>query len=620
MHKNKKFTIALVMISVCLLAIPFFCLASDSASQDLLRGDVNGDGNIDLVDVEVLRRYLADVDLDSQASSFDISSGADANSDGVVDSRDLVLLRKYLVDYDYENGELGAPLSGKAPQYTYTSGDGAVTLHYSDTKTSDFENTRAYYELCGYEQYCYNRAGELVSATYTKESRVLTVTFNGRLNELYLTQSENGAEALPEVDYSYDAVCETAITQHYSPEINGMGYFIRLSDGSFVVIDGGYDTDVDHAYDTLCQLNGSEEGIHIRAWLITHSHGDHYSMFSEFSKKYAENVKLDTLLYSPIKDAPNQNNYLNNGVKADVACFNGAQLCPVRTGMSFNFADVTLEILETPEQVYKSSAPADFNETSVVTRVKNSEGSMIFLGDCGAAVCNWLVNTYGESLKSDMVQVSHHGCETATAAVYDNISAHTVFWPCNEALMNTYRGELVKQHILEAEYSKEHILQSYGNVTRPLSHKANVTYIDVFPSDASLVSGSGYVSDINITDGALRYTVAGTGVDPYVSFKVNGVKATKYNAVKIVMDAADISVAGIFFRMSTNTGFVAENYKAFGTPGTCNDGKMTVIVFLGDVAGYKGNLTHLRIDCGTPDTVGQTVDIYSIEMYYIDID
>ena len=246
--------------------------------------------------------------------------------------------------------------------------------------------------------------------------------------------------------------------------------------------------------------------------------------------------------------------------------------------------------------------------------------AMIFLGDCGAAVCNWLVNTYGTALKSDMVQVSHHGCETATAAVYDNIAAHTVFWPCNEALMNTYRGELVKQHILEAEYSKEHILQSYGNVTRPLSHKANVTYIDVFPSDASLVSGSGYVSDINITDGALRYTVAGTGVDPYVSFKVNGVKATKYNAVKIVMDAADISSAGIFFRMSTNTGFIAENYKAFGTPGTSNDGKMTVIVFLGDVAGYKGNLTHLRIDCGNSNTVGQTVDIYSIEMYYIDID
>ena len=79
-------------------------------SSDLLYGDANGDGSINIRDVVLIRKYLADYDYDTESSSVDIAPGADANGDGEVSIRDVVLLRKYLADYDYETGESGIVL------------------------------------------------------------------------------------------------------------------------------------------------------------------------------------------------------------------------------------------------------------------------------------------------------------------------------------------------------------------------------------------------------------------------------------------------------------------------------------------------------------------------------
>lgn len=221
-----------------------------------------------------------------------------------------------------------------------------------------------------------------------------------------------------------------------------------------------------------------------------------------------------------------------------------------------------------------------------------------------------------------MVQVSHHGCETATAELYDNIAAPTVFWPCSESLMYSSRGELVKQHILEAEYSKEHILHGYGTATRALSYKSDVEYLDVLPKDAGLIRGSDDTIDVKIEDGVVKYTVTdavtGKGTDPFVYFTVGGVDSTEYNAVKMVIGEEDLSGAQLFFKMSTDENFTTENSKYFGKQGVSDDGKMTVIVYLGDKIGYSGILKELRLDLN--GAVGDVVEIYSVEMCYVDID
>lgn len=69
---------------------------------DVVYGDVNGDGKIDMKDVVLLRKYIVNYDYDTESSSVAVELGADANGDGKIDMKDVVLLRKYIVNYDYD--------------------------------------------------------------------------------------------------------------------------------------------------------------------------------------------------------------------------------------------------------------------------------------------------------------------------------------------------------------------------------------------------------------------------------------------------------------------------------------------------------------------------------------
>ena len=617
---KKKFAVLCAMVLTLAMLVPMLCFAHNGG-EEILYGDANGDTAIDLGDVITLRKYL--VNVEGKATN----PGTDVDGNGVIDSRDLVVLRQYFANYDYDAEKSNVALGAKKIVYTYTSGDGATTLHQMNADVHDYDHACESLEENGYTEYCTNTVGDLVSTTYTKDDGVVTVTLNGNLQELYTTTSDNGAHALPEMGGAYTVRNETTITQVYSVNDNGMCYIIKLADGSFIIYDGGYageyvtdgvhKDDSKNVYNTLVKLNGGEENIHVRAWLITHSHGDHYQVFKYFASNYANKIKLDTVLCSPVASGvTNYDRYLTDTVKTDAAKF-GADVAYVRTGMSLQFVDVTLEILVTPEQVYKTGDPGDFNQTSVVSRIKNDDGSMIFLGDCGEAVCNWLIPTYGEALKSDMVQVAHHGCETATTELYDNIAAATVFIPCNYELLISDRGGAVKQHLVSAEYSKEVIIHSYGTATRALSYKSQTEYLNLMPTDAAKVSGSD-VKNIRIEDGVLRYEV-NSASDPRVYFSVGNLDTMKYNAIKLVVDAEDIKNAAIFFTVSGSTVFSADKclgFKPLGTAG--DDGKMTILLYLGNNAAYKGNLLQLRIDMG--DTVDETIDIYSIEAYYVATD
>lgn len=505
---------------------------------------------------------------------------------------------------------------------SYTTGDGYVIEQYSGAELVDYLAACLYFEEQGMTRYASNWVGEAISATYLDQNGYRTVMFNGNKSELYLGKSADGAILPGAAEYG-QSKCEVTVTQKTTTQINGMGYVIRLSDGSFIVVDGGYKEEAKELYRTLIDLNGSAESIHIRAWIITHSHGDHYQAFNQFSKDYGSKVTLDYLLYSPVSGAANQDSYLNSAVKIDLARFKGAKICYVHTGMNFNFGSVVLEILVAPEQIYKQNAPEDFNETSLVFRVKNSAGSMIFLADSGERASAWLVDTYGDALKSEMVQVSHHGCETATAELYDKIAAHTAFWPCDETLFASYRGELVKQHIVEAEYSEEHLLHSYGRITRPLSYKAQgYEYVDLFPRTSAQMSTSAYAENARLEDGVIKFEVKGDPekLDPYVFYVVKNVETSDVNAIRIVCDSAAAKVGTVFFTCGSDaTGkYTAAKSNPLGVTGASEDGKTTMIAYLGDTDGYTGRLTSLRIDLGSE--VGQTVTIYSVEGFYIDVD
>lgn len=62
-----------------------------------------------------------------------------------------------------------------------------------------------------------------------------------------------------------------------------MSYVIRLTDGRFIVIDGGREFEPDSERLYQCLKNGSSgQNPVIAAWIMTHPHSDHFHCFIEF--------------------------------------------------------------------------------------------------------------------------------------------------------------------------------------------------------------------------------------------------------------------------------------------------------------------------------------------------
>ena len=339
--------------------------------------------------------------------------------------------------------------------YTYFIGDGNTLTKYMNKTRNDFLGVCKYFANDGYELYGYNEMGNLVSATYTKSGLMMHVYWiGGEMNELAVVRGwvyNTLPPATPEITTGQK---DTVIVQMRANEadldtqINGMGYVIRLADGSFIIYDGGYASRVDELWDTLTSLNGGNRKIIIRAWLITHSHGDHTGCFDAFSQKYASKVTLERLLVSPInKDIDWYRVRLNRFRRTSLIC--------VHTGMVFTFCDVKMEILCSADEIYFDGASNDFNNTSIVSRIYKDGGKKVMiLGDAGDDVSNRLIPMYGDYLKSDICQAAHHGVEDFTIEAYRLIRASVWFYPCNSALYASPRHIEVRKEIEHAEYTK----------------------------------------------------------------------------------------------------------------------------------------------------------------------
>ena len=110
--------------------------------------------------------------------------------------------------------------------------------------------------------------------------------------------------------------------------------------------------------------------------------------------------------------------------------------------------------------------------------------------------------------------------------------------------------------------------------------------------------------------------------DPYIWFKTK-INTEDYNAIKVVVKAESSAELAKSYLLYTCANESASNFTSnrtdyLGPQGVSENGYYTLIVFLGNSANYTGDIKSLRFDIGTE--VGQTVEIHSIEMFYLEID
>ena len=374
-------------------------------------------------------------------------------------------------------------------RFDASSADEVYSVCRGETLYSYYEQEpEAMYALCesleksGFILYSKSSLNGNLFATYHRGEELCHVYWIKCERELNVAFSEKSGAALPFCLIEKTEGIIPSVTQLKSDQPNGMGYVVRLSDGSFIIYDGGYRHHAEALWNALTELNSSENGIVIRAWVITHAHADHYPCFSEFSKRYADKVTLETVMIAPAGESDTNDKYLHEGVIEDIVGFKAAKLLYVHTGMSFEYGDVVLEVLFSADELLISDSPlmhgmpnraVDLNDTSLVTRVYTKAKSCLFLGDAYSKEAYRMIAYYGEYLKSDMCQISHHGLEEFPLIAYRHIRAEVLFYPCSQVTYTREgrsgpRFENVRRALRASKYTKEIITHQFSNETRYL--------------------------------------------------------------------------------------------------------------------------------------------------------
>ena len=363
------------------------------------------------------------------------------------------------------------PIEGKSqdleglPAYTLREGSQASykgskigryeqTTHiFGNTNAASFITYLQALEKDGWQQYSNNIIeGTNLFATYTKDSGSLYCYYISSKNRALIIQSPFQNLEIRSQDNRYEAVCSTQLTQIQllcEKWPGGMSYLLRLSDGRFIIIDGGYNEADYYEAQQLYALMESQNvlpQITIAAWIITHPHKDHLGAASDFLRYYnASQVELQQMIFNfptdevlltvdetvvnDIKDPSKMPTFL----MALETLWPHVPVTVCHTGQEYYFADTKLEILHTLEDFYPydlfMQTQDPVNGSSVIISMEVAGQKTLFLADSAVDCSKDLVKTWGSYLKSDIMQASHHGLNGGSVALYEAIDPKVVLVP-----------------------------------------------------------------------------------------------------------------------------------------------------------------------------------------------
>ena len=258
-----------------------------------------------------------------------------------------------------------------------------------------------------------------------------------------------------------------------------MCFLIRLSDGRFIVIDGGisdnsYGSFSQALYASMMDQAVDKNNITIAAWIITHSHTDHIGGFCSFAAAYSKYVKLEALLLNFPSDA--DSNAVGDGGKTDYPRFRSAAqnyykntpIYKVHTGHVYTIADATIEIFYTHEDFVTMSRTIAstklWNDSSIIFGFGIAGQKIMFLGDSQEIPNNLTANIFGSYLKSDIVQIAHHGGLGGTNAIYKAIDPAVALFTTSDEIIPTYMEKFPANYYLIHELNVVEYYNSHNRI------------------------------------------------------------------------------------------------------------------------------------------------------------
>lgn len=213
---------------------------------------------------------------------------------------------------------------------------------------------------------------------------------------------------------------------------------IKSPNGKIIVVDGGWEADADKLSSLILQQGGK-----VDAWLITHPHEDHVGALCAILNDGARKIKIDKIYCSlATPDWYRQVSPTGAGI-ADQLLSAFTKL-PVGTvtnnigrGTEINIDDVNIRVLNN-RGVYTYNG---VNNSSMVYKIRVSGQSILILGDLAYDGGKDLIKTCtAAELKSDIVQMAHHGQQGVDQDAYALITPTTCLWPTPAWLWNDDNG------------------------------------------------------------------------------------------------------------------------------------------------------------------------------------
>ena len=359
----------------------------------------------------------------------------------------------------------------------------------------------------GYQTWSTNEiVGNKFAVLYTDKYTVNTGYYNNK--EVRVIIEPFGEDTLPTKKSDAAPVTTSQISMIgvegiYNGEYqqNGMCIIYRLSDGSFVIVDGGHHGNSGiYANNIIKALREqskdyakTDKDITIAAWIISHPHTDHFGTlmneYKQFTKFNFERIMVNFWPEAAFTNAQNTTSsfatgkYANYNKTVSVAKEIGVDYVVPHVGQVWWFGDTSFEILYTIES-YLPKVATGFNTSSIVFRSTTMDASgksttAIITGDAtghALAVCNKM---YKNNLKCDIVQVAHHGGGTGganndTKSAYALMKPSVILWPVGQnhystVAANTYNHALLADQ--NPNYAELYVAGWQGNtVTIPLPY------------------------------------------------------------------------------------------------------------------------------------------------------
>ena len=321
----------------------------------------------------------------------------------------------------------------------------------------------------GYTKYSSNEMGGNQFAIYTNDKYTVNVGYYKTVKETRILIEPKGALPTRAEDNKTQKVTTANIIMFGNTTetvVHGLGIIMRLEDGRFIVVDGGYSSK-DHDANFISILKDqSKEYTNtptIAAWIITHTHSDHANLLCNGYESIknagvvVENIILNELSTYEVNRAIDYDIAMNKPTvyefpESDYGKENkkiievaapalGANLYKAHVGQEFYISNCKIDVLFTMEG-YAPNVCNTQNTTSVVTKMTFTDSAsgkvstFLSTGDASGFSMKTANTFFGDYLQSDILSVAHHGGNTwgddnAMAEAYKKVNAACLLWPTN---------------------------------------------------------------------------------------------------------------------------------------------------------------------------------------------